>query len=213
MSIAIVQHTRETANADSVSLTGVTTGNFILLSLAFYNGSLSTSVGDGVNTYTLIRRGNDPDTGAAINELWYAKNVTGGNLTVSITYSAEPSGPQALSMVELSGVDKTSPIGSSQLTNGSADTVVGPVLTAANATDWLFTSITETNNVCMIQAPWTELDSQTVRPFAYYAPGLPDLYQATTNDANDDFVSTGVVLKQASSIDPVLQTTPFLSFE
>lgn len=116
MAIALVNHNKNTSNASTtcaVTLTGVTTGNFLYVGVAaFLSTATILSVSDTVNTYT-----QDPHSPAnassvgeanAIVSAFYSANVTGGNLTVTVTWDNGPV-PAFVEFSEFSGVDQTSP--------------------------------------------------------------------------------------------------------
>ncbi len=112
MSVAFVQGAYDRASSDKTtltpSLTGVTAGNTLLLAITGYRAgtALPTSVSDGTNTWTLVA---DLSYAGATNKalLYVAKNVAGGNVTVTATWAGNFLGTAHLS--EWSGADPIYP--------------------------------------------------------------------------------------------------------
>jgi hypothetical protein len=108
------------ANVTSLApaLTGVTSGNTLVLAVAVYNATevLPTSVSDGANTYTLRRSVIYAGSQAAI---YTASNVTGGNRTCTVTWTPNSWGTAHLS--EWSGVDNSDPVGVGSTNSGETN--------------------------------------------------------------------------------------------
>lgn len=75
-------------NPLTISFTGTTAGNAIILGVATFNGATCTvTVSDGTNSYS---QAGGYVLGAFENSrlsIWYATNIAGGNITISITPS------------------------------------------------------------------------------------------------------------------------------
>lgn len=120
MPAAFVQSklTRQTASATTTAATftsNVTAGNLIAV-MASWDGGIGVLSGitDSLgNTYTAVNNvsdGGNPNHYAT----WYAKNITGGACTVTVTYtSSRPI--TLLEVVEISGVDTTAPLDKSAI--------------------------------------------------------------------------------------------------
>src|ERR1039458_6392067 len=77
-----------------------TTGNLLLVVASANSGGISAP-SDGVNTYT-------PLSGNTLyNAAWYAKNITGGALSIVVTCT---SGQIAIGVLEVSGASTTAPV-------------------------------------------------------------------------------------------------------
>ncbi len=76
------------ATSLAVTLSGVTTGDAIFVGIVTSGSSTTIStVSDGTNSYSRVS-GRNFLAGAGGTEIWAAYNVTGGNLTVTVTASA-----------------------------------------------------------------------------------------------------------------------------
>lgn len=86
----------------AVNLTA-TSGNLLYV-FASDNRGGTLSISDGVNIYTAI--------GSQSNETgqWYAKNVTGGNLTIVVSSTASAGGLPQITVVQFSGCSTSSPL-------------------------------------------------------------------------------------------------------
>ena len=114
-----------------------TTGNLILVFSHWDNQSITATVTDNLgNTYTAVS--GPINVGAAGRfQAWYAKNITGGPLGVTVTYSAQTTSISLVDAAEYSGLDPTAPLNvfASSTGNGvSQDSGPAPPTTAANVT-------------------------------------------------------------------------------
>lgn len=108
------------ATSLQVTLTGAATGNLVVVGIVC-GGPTTTvnSVADTVNTYTRCS-GRTFLSGAGGCEIWYAKNITGGNLTITVSIS----GTFAITVfaTEYSGADTTAPFDVQATTSGTSTT-------------------------------------------------------------------------------------------
>lgn len=91
-----------------------TTGNLLAVSVHFLSINLGNdiaSIGDTVNTYTQIDTSNDTFDG--VNKrltTYYAKNITGGSLTVTVTLTTDQVDRCRVYVTEISGAHLTTPL-------------------------------------------------------------------------------------------------------
>lgn len=145
--MAFVQAEQATSDADLGSIaatfdTSVTSGNLIYVALSHGGDAATWGVTDNQgNTYTQIRNTRDATNHQDITT-FYAKNVTGGSVTVTGSLDPTTRTFRRISIVELSGRDTTAPL---DVENGNAS------LTGSNATDGVVSgSITPTANGAMV---------------------------------------------------------------
>ena len=160
MAIARVQtqsHTTTGVATCAVTITA-TSGNLLLV-MGVSDGH-PTAISDGVNTYTLLT------SPTANGRVWYAKNITGGTLTITVTLGS--SFPGAVQVLELSGAHLTSPIDQQKATASSAGTAInsGATAAAASASDYVvglasWVSVHATPYTVSGRAFSTALSSQT----------------------------------------------------
>lgn len=125
----------------SASIT-TTSGNLLALSIHFLAGNSANAivgVGDGTNTYSLV-----DEYAAAVAGLnnhlrtYYAQNITGGALTLTVTLSSSSVSYAWINVDEVSGADTTAPLDQHVIQNQDspgtgADAVTsGAVTTTAN---------------------------------------------------------------------------------
>lgn len=128
----------------TISLTGVATGSLLVLAISTSGAGTSIStVSDGVNTWT--RRSGRTFVGSGGGcETWEANNVTGGNLTVTVTPSgtvnillaiAEYSGPSASPFDKQASTSGTSasPNSGATTTTAQADEILVGVISQNSA--------------------------------------------------------------------------------
>jgi hypothetical protein len=120
--IRLVQHNYARAAAPIAVKFGssVTAGNLIavVVSADVDAATVSSIVDTQGNTYVRVVQGVEIPSGSSA-ELWYAKNVTGGPVTVSVTMSGNNA--HFVTINEFSGLDKLNPLDQSAInTNPSA---------------------------------------------------------------------------------------------
>lgn len=126
-----------------------TAGNLMWVALRL-GANVTVTVADGGNTWTQISGASlAPDADGDSCYVYYAKNITGGSRTVSITPSANCS--VRGHVVEESGADTTSPQGVSGQTDNQSGTTAnaGPITTTAAGMLGLFCA------TGMTQGTWT----------------------------------------------------------
>jgi hypothetical protein len=106
-----------------------TTGNLLYVGFT-YNatptlGCGTTSVSDGINTYTLI--GSLVSNSILCSGQWYAKNITGGRLSITGTAPSADGGGVAITVMEFSGCDPNNPLDSLATGSGSNYTESTPL--------------------------------------------------------------------------------------
>lgn len=91
-----------TSTTGSVSLTGTTAGNpLVLISRQESNSRQLTGAGDGVNAWLVAQAGNNPDLAYGMGSA-YVISGAGGNITVTPTYDVAPTS-QTLILLEYKG--------------------------------------------------------------------------------------------------------------
>ena len=136
MAVAKVQEAHGTSDSTSALTVAITatTGNLLIVA-ASVGAAAINSISDGVNTWTAVT----VSGGSANCKIWYAKNITGGALSVVFTLSA--SAAVCASIMEFSGADLPTPIRTSVTAHGTTTAEsVGPT-GAALATDYAVAAI------------------------------------------------------------------------
>lgn len=144
MAISVVQSATvfvTGAGSAAASLTGVTTGNMLLAWLSAYPGGTvtATCTDNQGNTYTQSYGQNDTGTGVMIFG-WYAKNVTGGSVTITV----DPAGASSdITMVvaEIAGADTTTPADQVNTARNNS-TTPSVAVTTATANEGYFACVT-----------------------------------------------------------------------
>ena len=117
--------------------TNATPGNLILVFSHWDNQSINATVTDNEgNTYTPVS-GPISVGGVARFQAWYAKNINGGPLGVTVTYSAQTTSISLVDAAEYSGLDPSSPLNvfaSSTGTGVAQDSTAAPATNFANET-------------------------------------------------------------------------------
>lgn len=209
--ISFVQSTIDSniGSSSTASLTGVVTGDTIIVGIGSHSSATVTvtSITDSAgNTYIQAPSARASAGPASImTDIWYAKNVTGGSLTITTNFSSSifffvvPS--------EFSGIDHSSPLESASNrsdTSGVATPILGPALTNTNSTDLLLTVLQSDGSHGgwnTFLSPWTTI-VQTDAAFgvAYYLPGSTGTFTAAGNNSmGQDYCSSGGIFIQAGS--------------
>lgn len=134
MAIAVVQSQKTivtSSGSAAALLNGVTAGNLLLVWLAAFPGTTVTATcsDSAGNTYAQSYGQNDTTTGSMVFG-FYAKNVTGGNITITV----DPAGASSditLVVAEISGADTTAP---ADQTNTARSNSTGPSVAVTTAT-------------------------------------------------------------------------------
>ena len=202
-----------------MSLTGVATGDTLIVFLtSTAGGGESFSVSDGVNTYTSAVGITSGPPNNQVGEIFVAKNVTGGNLTLTVTTTLSTSHFGA--WVEASGVSTVTPVqgtDSDGIQTGSAVSQnVGNVVdtTAANSYALQITSAFGSGAVPITQ---TVGSSWTLRQDIAYSAGssrasgyVADQQIATSGtgvQASSELSRTGSWLELMVILNPVLTSS------
>jgi RHS repeat-associated protein len=126
---ALVQKNFQSINASSNSVSfssNVTSGNTIVVGITQYTATLSTVTDNKGNTYTPVHAALQPGTSDYV-ELYYAKNVTGGPVTVTASFSSAHA--SSVGIYEYSGLDKNTPLDQVTANTGSGTAPNGGTLT------------------------------------------------------------------------------------
>lgn len=123
-------------NKIAVTLTGVTTGNLIVVGVSWdhgQNGTLGSVTDDQLNAYSVLDQGenvNDQALGTA-----YAKNVTGGSVTITANFVGGNASFRRIVAGEYSGLDTSSPLDGHDIalsSSGSATPSSPAIVTTAD---------------------------------------------------------------------------------
>jgi hypothetical protein len=199
MAIAYVQATQSTSGT-SITINGVTTGNTLIFTAAFAGSSFPihiTGISDTLNTYSQATGAYVGDTTVdQQSDIWYASNVTGGNLTLTISYDHSVTLAE-LWIGEFSGIKISAPFESASNTSASSGGPVGPSLSPANVGDLLITIIAAGSGTSIsISSPWIEPISPThgTYPTAYYLPGSTSPTNAVASpNTSQNYCSSGAI--------------------
>src|ERR1035437_2792829 len=132
-----------TASSATATLASTTAGNLLVVAVWYQSGSainptITDNSSGGANTYTSVGEfGTDPTYGVG-SQIYYAKNIKGGNTTVTVSDTS--SLDVAFTVYEIAGADPSSPLdGHGHVTYGgvlnngtwSASSVVSASITAS----------------------------------------------------------------------------------
>ena len=160
----------------------VTTGHTIVVMTITASASNldTTSVTDNQsNTYTQIGT-TQHTSGNAYIRLWYAKNVTGGSVTVTAHQSGSASGC-LMEILEYSGLSTTSPADQSASTTGTNTSPSGGSITPSGNNSLIVSAFTDDNS-----------DSVSITGTSGYTVEESDLINSTsTRNGIEDQVQTG----------------------
>jgi hypothetical protein len=135
---SLIQRVQRTGAGYDVSASARTTvfgsnvsaGNLIVVGVETYNTGITVGVTDSCgNTYT--QAGSYATNGLIKSSLWYARNITGGACTITVTPSA--SAYVSIQASEYSGADRVSPLDSVATGTGTSTTPSTSALTVTNA--------------------------------------------------------------------------------
>ncbi len=126
-------NTVQSNSTNSVTLPGaVTTGDLIIVGITQYNAPLSTITDNLGNTYTPVAPAQHANASTDYAQLYYAKNVVGGSLTVTTTFSSNTD--TNVGVYEYSGINTGSPLDQVTYTIGSSVTPNGgPLITTTDS--------------------------------------------------------------------------------
>ena len=119
-------------------LNNVQTGDLIIIFSHWDNQAITASASDSMgNVYTPI---SGPITVGSVGrfQAWYGKNVQGGAIGFTVTYSGKTTSLSVIDVAEYSGLDKTAPLDTYATAIGSGTTAsIGPTPTSGSAPDTL----------------------------------------------------------------------------
>lgn len=130
------QITSGASNQTSFS-TANTAGNLIVVYAIWDNTNTATVSDTNGNTYTSAV-GPTALTSCCRAQIFYAKNIAGGNNTVNVTFSTAASSFALSYIHEYSGIDTVSPIDVTSASSGTASAISSGSATTANANDLIF---------------------------------------------------------------------------
>jgi glucose/arabinose dehydrogenase len=113
----------------------VTTGDLIIVAITQFEGSVSSVRDHQSNTYTQVTAAQHANTSYNYAQLYYAKNVTGGTTTVTVTFSISADN---VGIYEYSGLDTTSPLDQVVSNVGVANTPNGGTLNTTKDNELYF---------------------------------------------------------------------------
>jgi hypothetical protein len=132
---------------------GNTAGNLIVV-YAIWSNTNSSSVSDsGGNAYAAAARTTWGTNWSA--QVFYAKNITGGSNTVTVTFATAVNSFGAIYIHEYTGVDKVSPLDVSTSAIGTSRAMSSGSVTTTNASDLLFGAGASSKTVTKAGAGWT----------------------------------------------------------
>jgi hypothetical protein len=210
MGAAYVQSNFNTAvGTTTVTLTGVVTGNTLLVGICSLTAGTTYTVGDTVNTY--LNAVGPTTSGTQTTQWFYAKNVTGGSLTVTVTPSTSIT--TFVVFVEISGADHTTPIQNTDSNTGTGVAIAGNSIVTSGANIYAiqlttsFSSGPVPNNQT-INSPWNqEQNNQFFSPGASAAiadqtvatSGSSVTAASTDTSLNGNWVALTLLLNNASA--------------
>jgi Bacterial Ig-like domain (group 2) len=161
------------ANTTSIVLTlnGVVTGNDVLVCVDATSGFDAYTVSDGVNSYVSAL---GPITSPPNNQFgqWFiSKNVTGGNLTITVTTSISTT--HFAAAVEVSGVDPITPIQTTDFAGAQNTSNALGYVTATSQPNTLAVAMTTAFGLGGVPVSQTLDGAWTTRENIAFAAGTP----------------------------------------
>lgn len=195
MAIAFVQAS-QSISGTSITLNGVTSGNTVVFTDVFAGGSFPihiTGIIDNMgNMYHQVSGAYVGDTTVdEQSDIWYASNVIGGNLTLTISYGSTVT----LSQLWLGEFSDIGIIESGTNTTAASGSPVSPTFTPLSGSDLLITVIAAGSTSISINSPWITpiVPTHGQYPTAYYLPGTTGTFTATTTGISQDYCSSGAI--------------------
>jgi hypothetical protein len=156
-------------------------------------GDVFTAVGNQLNS-----------PGGALSRVYYAKNITGGADTVTVTLSAESSYLE-LYLSEYSGINTTNPIDAEVGASGNAGTVSSGSVTTTAAGDIVY-GYCVGDGVCSLGSGFTARSTLDANLMEDKTAGSAGSY-AATGSATNGWTMQMVALKPASVVTPPVITS------
>jgi hypothetical protein len=203
---AVVQHPAPTGTTSSAAtvaqafVSNVTAGNLIAVKVRISQVGLASGVtitcADSLgNTYSsaVIM----PATGAndSKTQWFYAKNITGGACTVTASHATAQR--QSIEIFEISGLDTTSPLETTNTATGTSTAPTGGSVTTAGG-GFLLAGVQTDNNYSTITAGsgWTqitEVDHWSEAGSEYRITSAGGTYSGDFSNSNNDAYRGGIV--------------------
>jgi hypothetical protein len=141
MAVAAVQRTSASSPSDTnpmtLTLNGVVTGNTLVVTFGYYSTSAAvpTLLDSAGNTYTEVGTGSSSLFTAV--HTFVAKNVTGGNITLTVTKAGSPATAVSVEFLELSGASKTAPVDNHSTNNANNSSANAGTVTVSGAGEYI----------------------------------------------------------------------------
>lgn len=204
MAISLVQILADSGSS-SIVTSATVAGNLLVMCFSYPLTPTSvTSVTDNVGNTWIQAPGTTLDSGNQYVSIWYCPNNLGG--VTNVSWTGLDGGPDGV-FSEWSGVDKFSPINSTNTTSGSG-TVIGPNLTTTNTTSLLISCMSVVGNETGANSPWTFFDDASrsrIVGQAYLLPGSTGTFNSTYTPTTGTFLSSGIVFKASTSVINLVQ--------
>lgn len=113
----------------------VTTGDLIIVAITQFKGAVSSVTDNQGNTYIQATSAQHANSSSDYVQLYYAKNVAGGAITVTVTFSFLGGN---VGIYEYSGLNTTSPLDQVVSNTGSGDAPDGGTLNTTNDNELYF---------------------------------------------------------------------------
>ena len=170
-------------------------GDFILVAFDYDTNAVPSSVADSQgNAFTPVG-GQLTSPGGARSRVYYARNITGGPDTVTVTLSANSAWIE-LYLSEYSGVDPTNPIDVQAGTTGGAGPVSSGNATTTVAGDVIY-GFCLADSTCTVGSGFTARSTLNNNLVEDEKAGTPGSY-AATGTSNNGWTMRMVALKPAS---------------
>jgi hypothetical protein len=226
MAVTFVQSSGITAQAgttQTLTLNSVTTGNLLVVGMSGFDTSTNptiVSINDGINSYSAVTGCYTTAYSNGFGDVWYAPNVIGGNLTLTITTSDLMVNANAgmFTVAEFAGASTSSPVYAGiGIDDTSLNTqFTGPTVTVTNANDMAVCfGYWAGNSQPTGAGGWSDIItaiSGTGTVNIYYAPGATGNYAGTVATGTPGgFITMGLVISAGSST-PTNISNAFLVF-
>jgi hypothetical protein len=192
--IAVVQHfsNRNTNGVTSHAVafpSSVADHNTIVVAVGWGNPSITASVTDSAgNTYSSAVGPTSMPTSGFAQQVFYAADVTGGNITVTVTYSAS-TGDSRVAIHELGNVNKD-PLDVTAFSTGISGPPTSGLATTNFANELLFGwSLSNLGTQADTGAGFTQLESPGLEATEFKIVSSVDSYAATFTSTGGDWAA------------------------
>jgi len=128
---------KQGTNTNAVTFSSnVTIGNFILVAITQWSGSVSSITDNKGNTYTPVTTAQHADPSSDYVQLYYAKNVAGGSVTITAALSGTTD--NNVGIYEYAGLDAVAPLDKITAATGTGSTPNGGTLTTTTNNELYF---------------------------------------------------------------------------